>query len=77
MKNTTGKYREFATTDRNVIRKWVSQGLKSSNAVFYLDKNSYYVLVNMGKVIGTKVEKIIKICFTSGGFIKSAFPVGG
>lgn len=67
LSNAAGKYRKFASTDRSVIRRWVAEGLKSPNAVFYPDNNGYYILVNIGRAIGTKGERVIKVCFTVGG----------
>ena len=73
--NAGGRYRKFNTTSQSQIRTWIKQALKSSNATFhYNTDNSYYVIVNMGKTIGTKGERCIKVVFDAAGKIWTAYP---
>ena len=70
-----GRYAKFATTEQSQVRAWIAQALKSSNATFYPNgSNSYYIITNMGKVIGTKGERFIKVVFDAYGNIWTAFP---
>ena len=77
LSNAKGNFQKFSSTNKSQIRQWVSDALKSPDAVFYPDGDDYYILTNMGKKIGTKGETIIKVCFKKNGFIKTAFPVKG
>ena len=77
LSNAKGNFQKFNSTNKNKIRKWVSDALRSPDATFYPDGDDYYILTNMGKKIGTKGETIIKVCFKKNGFIKTAFPVKG
>ena len=76
LSNAGGRYAKFATTSQSQVRSWISQALKSKNAVFYPnDSKSYYIITNMGKKIGTKGEHSIKVIFDLSGKIWSAYPV--
>ncbi len=77
LSNAKGNFQKFNSTNKNQIRSWVSDALKSPNAKFYPDGDDYYILTDMGKKIGSKGETIIKVCFKKNGFIKTAFPVKG
>lgn len=71
-----GRYAKFATNSQSEIRSWISQALKSKRASFYPNKSgSYYIITNMGKTIGTKGERCIKVVFDTAGRIWTAFPV--
>ncbi len=71
-----GRYAKFATTKQSQVQSWVSQALKSKNAVFHPNgSNSYYIIADMGKAIGTKGERFIKVIFDTAGKIWSAYPV--
>ena len=73
--NAGGRYAKFATTSQDQVRLWISQALKAQNAVFYPNgSNSYYIIVDMGKVIGTKGERLLKIVFDAAGKIWTAYP---
>ena len=75
LSNAGGRYAKFATTEQSQVRAWIAQALKSSNATFYPNgSNSYYIITNMGKVIGTKGERFIKVVFDAYGNIWTAFP---
>ena len=76
LSNTGGKFAKFNTSSRKQVSKWISQALKSKNANFYPNsKDSYYIITNMGKKIGTKGQKSIKVVFTKAGKIITAYPV--
>lgn len=50
--------------------------LQSQNAAVYPNgSDSYYIITNMGKIIGTKGERCIKVVFDIAGKIWTAFPV--
>ena len=64
------------TLQKSQVQTWVSQALKSKNAVFYPnDSSSYYIITNMGKTVGTKGETAIKVVFDYAGKIITAYPV--
>ena len=76
LSNAGGNWAKFATTKQSKVQSWISQALKSKNAVFYPNKaNSYYIITDMGKAIGTKGERLIKVVFDTSGKIWTAFPV--
>ena len=65
------------TSSNSQAQSWVSQALRSRNAIFFPNKqpNSYYIITDMGKNIGTKGERFIKVVFDVAGKIWTAFPV--
>lgn len=74
----SGNYAKFKTADISIARKWVQEGLRSKNAVFKANPNlaeTFRVEVNMGRVIGTKGEKIIRIIVGNDGKVINAFPI--
>jgi len=74
----TGNYAKFKTTDVSTARKWVQEGLRSKNAVFKANPNlaeTFRVEVNMGRVIGTKGQKVIRIIVGNDGKVINAFPI--
>ena len=74
--NAGGRYAKFATTRQSQVRSWISQALRSPNATFHSNgNNSYYVITNMGKIIGTKGERSIKVVFDTTGKIWTAYPI--
>ena len=76
LSNAGGRYNKFASTSQSQIQSWIVKALKSKNAVFYPnDSGSYYIVTNMGKVIGTKGEKLLKVVFDTSGKIWTAYPV--
>ena len=72
-----GKYAKFNSNSTSQIRKWISEALKSNKATFHPNnkKNSYYIITNLGKKVGTKGEKCIKVVFDTSGKIWTAYPV--
>lgn len=51
------------------------QALKSKNATFYPnDSKSYYIIADIGRVVGTKGERFIKVVFDISGKIWTAYP---
>ena len=76
LSNAGGRYAKFATTKQSQVQSWVSQALKSKNATFYPNgSNSYYIITDMGKTIGTKGERLIKVVFDTAGKIWTAYPM--
>ena len=76
LSNAGGRYAKFATTKQSQVQSWISQALKSQNATFYPNgSNSYYIITNMGKTIGTKGERLIKVVFDTAGKIWTAYPM--
>ena len=75
--NAGGRYAKFATTNTSQIQNWISQALRSSNAFFYPNNSSdsFYIIADIGKTIGTKGEHFIKVVFDTTGKIWTAFPV--
>ena len=70
-----GRYAKFATSSQSVIRNLIRTALTSSSATFYANKgDSYYILYNFGRAIGTKGEQVLKVVFDSSGKIWTAFP---
>jgi RHS repeat-associated protein len=78
LKNAGGNFNKFKTDSQAEVRKLITQALKSKNNIIRIELNSsdsYYVIVDMGREIGTKGEKFLKIIFTFKGKIISAYPV--
>ena len=76
LSNAGGRYAKFATTKQSQVQSWVSQALKSPNATFHPNgSGSYYIITDMGKAIGTKGERLIKVVFDTAGKIWTAYPM--
>lgn len=76
LSNSGGRYAKFATTKQSKVQSWISQALKSPNATFYPNTaGSYYIIANIGKVIGTKGERLIKVVFDTAGKSWTAYPM--
>ncbi|MDR9797931.1 SAR2788 family putative toxin [Aeribacillus pallidus] len=83
LKRGGGNYAKFNTTDKSQVRNWIKEGLNSKNASYSLNpevetKNadlSFVVIANLGKVIGTKGQKKIKIVVGWNGKIWTAYPI--
>jgi hypothetical protein len=71
----SGTWAKFATTSQSIIQGWISEALKNGSKFVLNSEDSYYVIYNMGRVIGTNGEKSIKVVFTFAGRIITAFPV--
>ena len=75
-RRTVRRTPKFATTKQSQVQSWVSQALKSPNAAFHQNgSGSYYIITDMGKAIGTKGERLIKIVFDTAGKIWTAYPM--
>ena len=72
-----GNWAKFATNSKTKVNKWIKKGLKSKNAMFYNNKakDSYYIITDLGRKIGSKGQTKIKIVFDSAGNIWTAMPV--
>jgi hypothetical protein len=78
--NGTGDYSKFATNSVSQVQSWTQKALSSGNAIIKPNGSSIdsvQIFVNMGEVVGTRGEKIIKIVVTESGKIITAFPVNG
>jgi septal ring-binding cell division protein DamX len=74
--NSRGRYAKFSTSSQKTIRQWITTALNSNFSTFHSNKNdSYYILHNFGKKIGSKGEKNLKIVFDTVGNIWTVFPV--
>jgi RHS repeat-associated protein len=70
-----GNYNKFATDNMTMIRGWIRTALKYGTNFQVNSKDSYYVIYNIGRVIGTKGEQCIKVVFDIAGKIITAYPV--
>lgn len=78
LKGAKGTKSKFNTISQKQARKWIKDALKSSKARYYENSaDSYYIITDMGKKIGTKGERLIKVVFTKKGKIITTFPVKG
>ncbi|MFJ7362877.1 SAR2788 family putative toxin [Peribacillus frigoritolerans] len=78
LSNAGGNYRKFNTTSKTKINQWIKEGLQSKNISISLndnDKLSFVITVNLGKKIGTKGEKKIKIVIGYDGKIWTSYPI--
>ena len=71
-----GRYSKFNTTSQSIVRNLIKTALtsKSFSEIGDNGNNSYYIIVNMGKIIGTKGERYIKIIIDAAGNIWTAYP---
>jgi hypothetical protein len=69
-----GNYAKFNTNSHSTIRGWISEALRYGSNFKVNSSDSYYIVYNMGKVIGTKGEKFIRVVFTMAGKIITAYP---
>jgi RHS repeat-associated protein len=70
-----GGYAKFNTANMSTIRSWITTALRSRSNFQVNSRDSYYIVYNMGKVIGTNGEKCIKVVFTVAGKIITSYPV--
>jgi len=69
---------KFATDDIGLVRRWVSEGLRSPGAMFFPNPDfpgSFIVVANARRVIGTKGQSKIRIIVKEDGVVRNAFPV--
>ncbi|MCL2313034.1 MAG: hypothetical protein FWC41_11230 [Firmicutes bacterium] len=69
-----GTKSKFNTNDMNTIRNWMITALKNGNNFKVNSKDSYSIVYNMGKIIGTEGQRCIKIVFTIAGKIITTYP---
>ncbi len=74
---TARKSAQFNTANIENVRGSVKEALTSPNAEFMVNNgdNSFRVVTDMGRVIGTKKQTVIRISIGSDGKIWNAFPV--
>ncbi|WP_241649429.1 hypothetical protein [Rosenbergiella collisarenosi] len=74
---TARKSAQFNTANIENVRGLVKEALTSPNAKFMVNNedNSFRVVADMGRVIGTKKQTAIRISIGSDGKIWNAFPV--
>lgn len=72
-----GNYREFATDSVDDVNNMVKEGFKYSNAQFLPNNqpNSYKVIMDLGKSIGTKGETKIQVIVGADGKIWTSYPI--
>jgi hypothetical protein len=71
-----GGFAKFNTTSQSTIRNWVRTAiLKGKPVPNGTSTDSYIIICNLGKVIGTKGEKCIKVVYDIAGKIISIYPV--
>ncbi|HYF95147.1 MAG TPA: RHS repeat-associated core domain-containing protein [Symbiobacteriaceae bacterium] len=72
-----GRWAKFATDDAAEVSTWIKEALKSSNAQFLANNrpDSFKVIVDVGREIGTKGERAIQVIVGTDGKIWTAFPV--
>ncbi|TDL88715.1 hypothetical protein E2R55_16225 [Vibrio vulnificus] len=78
LSNAGGNYRKFNTTSKTKVNQWIKEGLQSKNISISVndnDKLSFVITVNVGKKIGTKGEKKIKIVIGYDGKIWTSYPI--
>ena len=76
--NAGGNYAKFNTSSVNTAKSWIQQALRSKNAVFMpngTSETSFRIYTDMGRVIGSKGQTILKIVLDQGGKIWTAYPV--
>ncbi len=76
--NAGGNYAKFNTNSMYTIRLWLQQALRSTNVVFMPNgdsETSFRIYTDMGRVIGSKGQTIIKIVLDQGRKIWTAYPV--
>ncbi|WP_241579677.1 hypothetical protein [Rosenbergiella nectarea] len=74
---TARKSAQFNTANIENVRGLVKEALTSPNAKFMVNNqdNSFRVVADMGRIIGTKKQTAIRISIGSDGKIWNAFPV--
>ena len=73
-----GRYARFSTNSQQAIREIIKEALTSANATFRPNgnsSNSYIIITDLGRTIGTRGETAIKVVFDKTGKIWTAYPV--
>lgn len=73
--NGGGNWAKFNTTSQNTVRDWIRTAILKGKPIPNNQPDSYVIIYNMGKVIGKKGEKCIKVVYNIVGKIWTAFPV--
>ncbi|UTA67286.1 hypothetical protein [Emticicia sp. 21SJ11W-3] len=76
--HTTGTYAKFATADISTAQGWVQEGFRSPKARFLPNPqipNSFQVVTDLGKKIGTKGQTSIRTIVSFDGRVINTFPV--
>ena len=77
LQNAGGNWARFSTNSATTVNQWLGIALRSAEAVVRADPNPERIqmFVDMGMVIGTKGERIIKIVINEAGNIVTSYPV--
>lgn len=70
-----GNYAKFASANQTQIRSWIAASLNNGTNFVLNSSDSYNLIYNMGRIIGTNGEQKIKVVFTFAGRIITAYPV--
>lgn len=75
--NAGGNWAKFLTDSASDVSGWIKEALSSPDAQFLPNNrpDSFRILVDMGRAIGTKGEQIIQIIVGADGKIWTAYPV--
>ncbi|MFG2227392.1 hypothetical protein [Streptomyces sp. NPDC048644] len=71
-----GRWAKFDTTSKDQVKDWIVEGLTSKDAVFKPNnpEDTFKVEVNLGRSIGTKGQKGIRIIVTGDGRVFNTLP---
>ena len=77
LQSAGGRWQKFATDSKGEVNAWIKEALESPHAQFLPNKepNSYRVITNLSRSIGTKGETKIQVIIGEGGNIWTAYPV--
>jgi RHS repeat-associated protein len=77
LQSAGGNYRKFATDSVDEVNSTVKEGLQSPNAQFLPNNkpNSYKVITDLGRTIGTKGETKLQVIVGADGKIWTAYPI--
>jgi len=70
-----GNWAQFDTNSATQVNTWVQNGLQNATNFTVNSADSFFTIVDMGQVIGTRGEQAIKIVFTVCGKIITSYPV--
>ncbi|MCE5284535.1 MAG: hypothetical protein LLG02_01615, partial [Pelosinus sp.] len=77
LQDAAGRWQKFNTNSKEEVNELIKEGLESPNAMFLPNNqpNSFKVIVDMGKEIGTKGETKLQVIVGDDGKIWTAYPV--
>ena len=77
LKSAGGNYRKFSTDSIDDVNSIVKEGLQSPNAQFLPNSqpNSYKIITDLGRTIGTKGETKIQVIVGVDGKIWTSYPI--